>query len=344
MPRPPTHGNRATVSAVSSAAPQVHANASSDASSNVDLKQPTITVPNQLRSNIRHIEAQSSETVSPAVQLPSNTSAPFTHLNSTSQPSQYNPNAHSQPNTFDRANSASQAKPSQNIGVGAAQKPWLSYDANSAKFQASLGRVQSLTQQHTSVHQENALLSTTNNKASSPLPSNINAPSGPTTPRNQQPIPSSSLRTPASVDRRTLARDILRSLIGKRKRTEEPVGNNKRGRQNQSGQDPTPTPTTNPSITTAAPPPPASTSVDTASNIRPIETTNQVVPNTYMMLRQEEDEAEIDLVNEVMTTSPPKSRSPEAVSGDLPSEPVEIAALSPSRVLLQVACKAVQLD
>lgn len=147
-------------------------------------------------------------------------------------------------------------------------------------------------------------------KSSTPISSSLSnlftqgsSAQAPSTPSNKQIQPSGTLRTPASADKKHIARDILRSLgssqvlNGKRKRSHEPPTSipNKRGQKRQGGGTP-------------------DTQFGTVSTLQFGQHSHAVdvvpvIAAAPEMDGDDDDEAEINLVEDMTSLSPPPSLS-----------------------------------
>lgn len=325
VPKPPTRENRAVAAAVSqSLSSSSSASQSRKAESLVNLEPRTATSSAQVLSNTRHIVAQrptasAPASAPPAIPVPSATSAslPANQAKTNAPPVQ--------PLSSDEASST--------VGYGPTTAPfpmWPPPSTSSTRPPSSVFQSTTSAQPPVTNRPEGGLIrglyAPPGNESGSvrggyqpgppgswvsqrkvPVtmaPSNLDglAAGAPMTPTNRQLQTDSSPRTPASADKKHLARDILRSLggsrllNGKRKRSDEPPAAAKRIRQLGAEQ-----PNSNIHVggfMSSFQSNSALSDQQSAGDLLPIHTSD-------LQQREEEEDDEIELVEDMTSFSPP---------------------------------------
>lgn len=310
----PTRTNRVAVAATSRTSSPSITSQSSKMEAIVSLESPAPTSPAQVRSNTRHITAQrSSDTPSAsAIVSAAPPTVPASSSNSVSHTSKINSNA----------STVHFPSPSANLSKSYKQPLVGSNDALSPLQQrmalwnsSSPGPVPSLAEPR--ISQRTAPVISSSNMEVQTI---VNG--GPMTPTNQPTKTSSSPRTPASANKKYLARDILRSLggsgllNGKRKRSEEPPTVSKRGRTVQGEQQ---------NVDIGAP-----GSVSSFSGQDATLDALPVSPGRGHAQREEEEEEEVEVENEIALSENMKLSAPRTTANppSVPSVTDEIIDIS----------------
>ena len=254
LPKPPTRENRAAAAAASQAPASTTTSEPQKAEALINLEPPVPVSPSQVRSNTRHVATQRPNNVpvdpvstSAASTLPLSTpTSSNTHqAASAHQPITPNglipsnvstapPSAYTRPSISSISQNVAPVQPHVQRG-----RQWLSYVPPGQPALQS-GFQPGSTRPWITPKIAPAISHSVVNPAAQRTAAVI-----PTTPTNQQTQQSQmgvSPRTPASADKKHLARDILRSLggshllSGKRKRSEEPSTAAKRLRPSQDVQ------------------------------------------------------------------------------------------------------------
>jgi hypothetical protein len=334
VPKPPTRENRAVAAAVSQSLPSSSsASQPRKAESLVNLEPRTATSPAQVLSNTRHIVAQRPTASAPAPAPPTRSvpSATPARLHARQAKSNTPP---VQPLVSNGASSIAGYGPTT---ASTAPFPvWPPPSTSSTQPSSSVFQSTTSAQPQFAIPTNWGLYAPPGNESRSgyqpgppgswvsqrkvPItmtPSNSDgqglAAGAPMTPTNQQLQTDSSPRTPASADKKHLARDILRSLggsrllNGKRKRSAEPPVAAKRTRPLGAEQ--------------------PDSDIHTGGNfaLSDQQPAGDVLPIHTSALRreEEEDDDEIELVED-MTSFPPlpisgSSRSSESQAAPMPS-------------------------